>query len=636
MRFRLQALTIACTFGALALAVEAARAQVDFFFVPTGTADYNLDTNWLDPNLSNNFVPSHTFNERATIDSGGTAEVSGTGIAQPGAMTVGSTRAGQTGTGTLRIKSGGQLDVVTGTLTSGAIAIGVAGSGTVEVQPGGTLTATGALSTGANDTDVLIVGSAGPATPVATLSTSVAVLSGRAQIFPNANFSTATSLSFGANNITTFEVSSVGAGRINAGGIATLNGTARLNFTGVTPTVGGPKFTVLEADGYGTSTFRSVTSNLTFPDNQMLVPVPTDVGGGRQQLRVGLEEVFVLEVNRDTGAVKLTHPGTGAISFDSYSVGSAAGSLNPANFNGIKDQGLLGGNWIEATPTVNAVGEFKPNLSSAVAGGLQIALGNIFNPYAGPFGGASEEDLQFEFSRFSDGAVIRPTVKYTGTAVNNLLLQVDPSGTGDVLLRNTSHTTVEIDGYHILSASGRLAPGLWSSLDDQNVGGADVWLKNLNNSATQLGEFNSAGFLSLAPGAQFNLGKLYMGGAQDLTFEFLMQGQATGTAGVVMYDTAVPPLVGDFDGNGAVGNSDLTLLLDNWGDAVPPVPVGWNGYQPTPNAVGNDELTALLDGWGDVAGAGSLAAAAVPEPTAWVLFAVAGMLLPIHRRNRAL
>lgn len=633
MNFRLQALTIICTIAAVALATQDAGAQVDFFFVPTGTADYNVDANWLDPNLANNFVPSYTFNERATIDSGGTAEVSGTGLPSPGALTVGSTRAGQPGTGILRIKNGGQLDVVTGTLTSGAISIGVAGSGTVEVQPGGRLTSTGALSTGANDTDILIVGGAGPATPVATLTVPVAVINGRAQIFPNASFSTATSSSFGANAVTTFEVSTVGTGRINAGGIATLNGTARLNFTGVTPTVGGPKFTILEANGFGTSAFRSVTSNLSFPSNQMLVPVPTDIGGGRQQLRVGLEEVFVLEVNRDTGMVKLTHPGSGLINFDSYSIASAAGSLNPANFNGIKDQGLLGGNWIEATPTVNAVGEFKPNLSSGVAGGTQIALGNIYNPFAGGFGGASEEDLQFEFSRFSDGAVIRPAVKYTGTAVNNLLLQVDPSGSGDVLLRNTSQTTVSIDGYHILSASGRLSTAAWNSLDDQNVGGANVWLENLNNSATKLGEFNQSGFLSLAPGAQFNLGKLYTGGTQDLTFEFLMQGQANGTAGVVLYQAASLAVPGDYNGNGVVDAADYTKWRDNLG-AASEAGINNNGDG---GGVTASDYTFWKARFGNTSGAaaGGLISAAVPEPAAWLLLAAAFPLLNAYRRDRA-
>jgi len=99
----------------------------------------------------------------------------------------------------------------------------------------------------------------------------------------------------------------------------------------------------------------------------------------------------------------------------------------------------------------------------------------------------------------------------------------------------------------------------------------------------------------------------------------------------------LPPdfIVGDFDGNDSVGNSDLTLLLDNWGEPVPPVPAGWTGFQPTENAIGNDELTALLDGWGDIAGAGSVGGV-VPEPASAGLLAlgvIAWLMAPRNGRK---
>lgn len=72
-------------------------------------------------------------------------------------------------------------------------------------------------------------------------------------------------------------------------------------------------------------------------------------------------------------------------------------------------------------------------------------------------------------------------------------------------------------------------------------------------------------------------------------------------------------LPGDFNTSGAVENADLTLLLNNWANPVPPTPAGWTGTPLTSPAVDNDELTALLNHWGTSAGAGSVRMGAVPE-----------------------
>lgn len=81
-------------------------------------------------------------------------------------------------------------------------------------------------------------------------------------------------------------------------------------------------------------------------------------------------------------------------------------------------------------------------------------------------------------------------------------------------------------------------------------------------------------------------------------------------------------LPGDFDGNGAVENSDLTLLLNHWAESVPPTPDGWSGAPPLGQAVDNDELTSLLNRWGQLANgrSGSVANSRIsttaPEPSA--------------------
>ncbi len=86
---------------------------------------------------------------------------------------------------------------------------------------------------------------------------------------------------------------------------------------------------------------------------------------------------------------------------------------------------------------------------------------------------------------------------------------------------------------------------------------------------------------------------------------------------------------GDFDGNGVIGNGDLTLLLANWGKAVPPVPSGWIGSQPTVPNIGNDELTSLLSVWGQ-----SSVASAAPEPGAALLAAACGVASLLRSQQR--
>lgn len=95
----------------------------------------------------------------------------------------------------------------------------------------------------------------------------------------------------------------------------------------------------------------------------------------------------------------------------------------------------------------------------------------------------------------------------------------------------------------------------------------------------------------------------------QLAFSFSL---ASGESGVALWSPTASNLPGDYSGNGAVENADLTLLLNNWAATVPPTPAGWNGTAPTGPAVDNDELTLLLNNWGQSVGVGSVAA--VPEP----------------------
>jgi hypothetical protein len=84
---------------------------------------------------------------------------------------------------------------------------------------------------------------------------------------------------------------------------------------------------------------------------------------------------------------------------------------------------------------------------------------------------------------------------------------------------------------------------------------------------------------------------------------------------------------GDFSGDGRVDGADLSLLLANWGAAVPPVPSGWVGSQPTTTGVDADELSALLANWGFGT------ATAIPEPASALLVSIAVVWFGAGRRR---
>jgi formylglycine-generating enzyme required for sulfatase activity len=91
----------------------------------------------------------------------------------------------------------------------------------------------------------------------------------------------------------------------------------------------------------------------------------------------------------------------------------------------------------------------------------------------------------------------------------------------------------------------------------------------------------------------------------------------------------VPAIIGDLDGDGFVGITDLNLVLGNWNQNVPPAnpladPSG-DGF------IGIDDLNAVLGNWN--AGTPPPASSPVPEPASVALLTVGAPLLLRRRKG---
>ncbi|MEM1097519.1 MAG: hypothetical protein AAGH92_01900 [Planctomycetota bacterium] len=101
-----------------------------------------------------------------------------------------------------------------------------------------------------------------------------------------------------------------------------------------------------------------------------------------------------------------------------------------------------------------------------------------------------------------------------------------------------------------------------------------------------------------------------------------------------LFGTA-PGIAGDFSGNGQVEQSDLNLVLNNWGlDTTGAVPAGWEFTIGLSGIVDQDELNAVLNNWG-ATDAPSFEGFAIPEP-AGLLLASAGLGTVLLRRRAVL
>lgn len=570
------------------------------YFNPA-TGNWNVPGNW-----SLGTVPSGANDDFAVI--GGASGSSGISVAtatinsaiadSPGGISLGAAVLNQ---GTLQISNNGSITVADTPFDgNGNVYVGVAGMGTLNVDRGGSLTAVGIISGGLSTSSVRLGGTTGSGT--ATVVVGDASFTRNTRIIgPNVDF-TSSNVTFNAGGTLTEQIISSTHSALKATDNAILGGTLAFEFDqSLTPTVGSSwdLFNARQVAGAFDTVNLSKAPPLALGQ---IYRLRTQPGGLGNLVQLAVEERLVLNVNRTTHAVSISNPGTTPISIDGYAVHSTALSgLNPANFT------PLGGTWQVANALATSVNQLNPSAAPTFGIGSTTSIGNIFAPPTPSAFGNATEDVTFEYTQ-TDGSIRTGVVNYTGTtAVNNLVLRVDPAN-GAAQLVNTSSFTVNLDGYTIASNLNSLDTAQWSSLDDQNTAGGDWQEADINTG--RLSELKFAGFTALVPGQSFNLGNPFNEtlGKKDLVFQFLLQGQTAPNTGVVVYETISATLPGDYNGNGTVDAGDYVL------------------WRKTPASYGGaGGYTTWRNNFGAHSGSGSgggLGAQAVPEPGSCALIVI--------------
>ncbi|MCA9240680.1 MAG: hypothetical protein KDA37_10790, partial [Planctomycetales bacterium] len=542
------------------------RAQNDVFWT-AGDGNYNVDGNW------DLIVPDTSFDARGIISNGGIARVTGL-VPDPAQIVLGQNASE---TGSLIVENGGSMTVSFSTDNSFApgIDVGLGGSGLLEVQAGGSLAAEYLSLGGEGGSTAIFAGALGnPATvsirPDLTLpggqnGTSVGNGNSLRVAGPYVNYETVDFSISGGGTLIAEISDAANHSPIKSTGAASLGGTLRVEFNGVSPTPGAVwnLFDVASINGGFAAIDASAAPPLAFGQSYVFRAVndPGSINGVYGQLSI--EQQLVLNVNRTTNEISIL-AGATPVNIDGYRISSALGGLNSANWFSLQDQNVS--DWRESPQggSDNQVAELKPTGSTPVSG-APLVLGNLFDLPTPTQFGTEIEDIQFEYY-LPDGTTVQAEVVYEGAKqYNNLVLVVDPVD-GDAILQNQSTIAVSIDGYNVHSDSNSLLPGNgdWLSLQDQ----ANASWRESNVSTSNLTELRSSGATMLSGGSTFYLGSPFKtmasGGTEDLSFQYLFDGDDAFTPGVVVYADVVPPgdLDGDYNLDGVVNAADYTVWRD--------------------------------------------------------------------------
>jgi hypothetical protein len=593
-----------------------------------GDNNWNTAGNW-----ASDFVPeADPFEEVAVINNGGTARISVNTTPAAAGLILGQL-AGDSGT--VQILSGGSLTLVDSTgAPTGTANIGLAGTGTLDVRRGGSLTTT---LLDVNVGSSVLLGTDAGAGNASIVSTGGMWLDGVTTIRgPGHTFSATGTVTFEGNSQYVSQITGATHTKLTTPGNIVLNGSLRPQFVGVTPAAGN-RWDLMDA-GAVTGNVALDLSGVNVPNGLVYEVAVVNGGTNGKLVQLQYNALLQLTVNSDTNAASISSPSGVPVNMVGYSIGSAAGSLSATGWNSLDDQNVGGVNvWQEASPTSNSLSELIGNGTASLnVGATAVGIGNpyVFAPAA--FG--QSPDLAFEYATAS-GETKQGLVKYTGSkAANNLLLTVDPAS-GESRLQNSSNFSINLIGYSISSTSGSLQSGNadWSSLQDQGLSG---WQESAPT-ANALSELIASGtqMLALAPGQSYLLGDLFdhVSGVRDLALEFILAGDTAERKGMVAYDTVIANVLGDYNLNGIVDAADYAVWRDKLNGADGSLP---NRSPGNTGPISQADYTFWKSRFGATAGAGAgvlpLAAASVPEPSAYWLAVVGAAAVVSLRRPRSL
>jgi hypothetical protein len=211
---------------------------------------------------------------------------------------------------------------------------------------------------------------------------------------------------------------------------------------------------------------------------------------------------------------------------------------------------------------------------------------------------------------------------------NALTLRIDLAN-GQMQIRNDRAIPLDLSSYQITSAAGGLDAANWSRLATQGIAGfpagngtGNGWEAGPSPSSNELVEWYLQGSSTLAPGAAVGLGSAYNEflDVNDILFRYTNESGSVVTGQIEFGTVSAPSNPADFNGDSVVNGADLTVWRANFGSASATKSTG------DANADGRNDGTDFLI-WQRNVGATSAvaAAAAVPEPTALLLLATAGV-----------